>query len=290
MAQSLLDLTQQNLDSLKNLGRHKIESEVVTEELEQMIHAVEEIEDALNYLLDFSQGATKNVPEVREAIEDLIESGDALVESSRIIEDLQKVTCIQCQAKQDKGARTCNACGAMLPQQADEQGYGQTDSTFQVLEGDPTDLNRDEVMTDVMQELLQACDGFISGQVKADALRELLAKHREHTLQAQQKLQTLRTPEIPTEISAEDREIALDFVNLADEALDLLTEGVEQCLSGLSTMDAAATADDLETLRSGMREYYEGQQRMWQVRRLERQVDDYIQPLLKTSEEEVTTE
>lgn len=282
MAQSLLDLTQQNLDSMKNLARNKIESEVVSEELERMIEAVEEIEDALTFLLDFAQGSTKNVKEAREAIEDLIDSGDALVESSGIVEDLQKVTCVQCQAKQEKGSRACIACGALLPQQAEDQGYGSADSTFQVLEGDLTDLNRDEVMTDVMQELFQACDGFMNGQVKASKLGEIIARHLGFARQAQQKLDDLRTPTIPAEISSEDRAVAEDFVGLAEDALDLLTEGIEQCLSGLATMDRAVTADDLEALRSGMREYYEGQQRMWQVRRLERQLDDYIQPLVKT--------
>lgn len=282
MAQALLDLTQQNLDSMKNLARNKIESEVVSEELERMIEAVEEIEDALNFLLDFAQGSVKNVKEVREAIEDLIDSGDALVESSQIVEDLQKVTCIQCQTKQEKGSRTCVTCGALLPQQADDQGYGSTDSTFQVLEGDPTDLNRDEVMTDVMQELFGACDGFMNGQLKASLLRETIARHLALARQAQQKLDTFRTPAIPTDISSEDHAVAEDFVGLAEDALDQLTEGIEQCLSGLSSMDGAVADDDLETLRSGMREYYEGQQRMWQVRRLERQLDDYIQPLLET--------
>ncbi len=282
MAQSLLDLTQQNLDSMKNLARNKIESEVVSEELERMIEAVEEIEDTLNFLLDFAQGSVKNVKEVREAIEDLIDSGNALVESSQIVEDLQKVACIQCQMKQEKGSRTCVACGALLPQQAEAQSYGSADSTFQVLEGDPTDLNRDEVMTDVMQELFQACDGFMNGQAKASLLRETIARHLGFARQAQQKLDTLRTPAIPTDMSSEDHAVAEDFVGLAEDALDQLTEGIEQCLSGLSTMDHAVADDDLETLRSGMREYYEGQQRMWQVRRLERQLDDYIQPLLET--------
>lgn len=282
MAQALLDLTQQNLDSMKNLARNKIESEVVSEELERMIEAVEEIEDALNFLLDFAQGSVKDVKEVREAIEDLIDSGDALVESSQIVEDLQKVTCIQCQTKQERGSRTCVTCGALLPQQADDQGYGSTDSTFQVLEGDPTDLNRDEVMTDVMQELFGACDGFMNGQLKASLLRETIARHLALARQAQQKLDTFRTPAIPTDISSEDHAVAEDFVGLAEDALDQLTEGIEQCLSGLSSMDGAVADDDLETLRSGMREYYEGQQRMWQVRRLERQLDDYIQPLLET--------
>lgn len=281
MAQSLLDLTQQNLASMKNLGRNKIESEVVSEELERMIEAVEEIEDALTFLLDFSQGVTKNVKEAREAIEDLIDSGDALVESSTIVEDLQKVTCIQCQTKQEKGSRVCVACGAVLPQQAGDQNFGAADSTFQVLEGvTADDLDRDEVMTDVMQELFQACEDFINGQVKAAALQEIIARHLILAQQAQQKLDALRTPSIPTDATPEDRDVAEDFVGLAEDALDLLTQGIEQCLSGLSAMKKAAPVDDLETLRSGMREYYEGQQRMWQVRRLERQLDDYIQPLL----------
>ncbi len=281
MAQSLLDLTQNNLASMRNLGRNKIDSEVVSEELERMIEAVEEIEDALTFLLDFAQGTAKNTQEAREAIEDLIDSGDALVESSQIIEDLQKVTCVQCQTKQEKGSRVCVSCGAVLPQQAEDQSYGTADSTFQILEGVAADdLDRDEVMTDVMQELFQACDDFMNGQLKAVALQELVGHHLALAQQAQQKLDTLRTPSIPTEATPEDREVAEDFVGLAEDALDLLTQGIEQCLSGLSAMKAAAPIDDLETLRAGLREYYEGQQRMWQVRRLERQLDDYIQPLL----------
>ena len=282
MAQSLLDLTQENLSSMKNLARNKIESEVVGEELERMIEAIEEIEDALVFLLDFAQGASKNREEAREAIEDLIDSGDALVESSRIVEDLQKVTCIHCQTKQEKGSRTCISCGAILPQQADEASFGPSDSTFQVLEGDPTDLNRDEVMTDVMQELLQACDGFMDGSVKAADLRAVIARHSGFAKQAQDKLDAMATPAVPQDVSATDRAVAEDFVGLAEDALGLLTEGIQQCLHGLASMDQAVVADDLETLRSGMREYYEGQQRMWQVRRLERQLDDYIQPLLET--------
>lgn len=286
MAQSLLDLTQQNLASMKNLGRNKIESEVVSEELERMIEAVEEIEDALTFLLVFSQGASKNVEEAREAIEDLIDSGDALVESSSIVEDLQKVTCIQCQTKQEKGSRVCVSCGAVLPQQAEDQSFGAADSTFQILEGVAADdLDRDEVMTDVMQELFQACDDFLNGQLKAAALQEIISRHLALSQQAQKKLDQLRTPSIPTDATPEDREVAEDFVGLAEDALDLLTDGIEQCLSGLSAMHKAAAEDDLEMLRSGMREYYEGQQRMWQVRRLERKLDDYIQPLLKTQGE-----
>lgn len=274
MAQNLLDLTQHNLAEMKNLRRSKLDSEVLSEELERMVEAVEEIEDALLFLLEYAQGKAKNEEEVREAIDDLIDSGDALAESTEIVHQTGKVTCIQCQALQEKGARACVSCGATLPRQADEGIYGHQSSSFQVMEG--VDPEQGEVMTDVMHALFQACEAFLAGKLPA---RELIARIDQNTAAVEKALASLdrlQTPALPSEANLDEQDTARNFIDLAEDALILLSQGAAECLKGLSTITRAAQADDLDSVRSGMRSYYEGTQKMWQVRRLERELDDYL--------------
>jgi hypothetical protein len=285
MAQSLLDLTQQNLAEMKNLGRNKLDSQV-GEELERMVEALEDIEDALTLLLDYSQGTVNEVAEVQDAIDDLIDSGDALVESSRIVTEAHeragKVTCLQCQTVQDRASRTCARCGAVLPRPVDEGLEANAHSTFQLLEGDAAGSDGEEVMTDVMHALFQACEAFMAGRLPLQDLRAHVLRNTQSVEQALARLDRLQTPAVPSEVSPAEQETARNFIDLAEDALILLSQGAAECQDGLSTIAQAAEADDLETLRKGMRRYYEGTQKMWQVRRLERQFEEYLSPLLQT--------
>lgn len=277
MAQALLDITQQNLADLKAMSRDKSDSAVLNEELERMLAAVTDIEDVLLFLLDYADGRSTNREQVLVAIDDLIESGDALMESARFVAQIGQVTCVQCQTSQDKGVKTCVSCGALLPQQPDQGVYDvSTSSSFQLLEGDPTDLNREEVMTDVMHALFEACEAFMKGTLPVAELTTRVGENLHEVERAQRRLDQLRTPVLPQEASPQDQETAQDFIDLAEDALILLSQGVAECRQGLSTIQESALVDDLETLRSGMRRYFEGTQKMWQVRRLERDFDDYL--------------
>ena len=281
LAQELLDITQVNLAELKAMSRNKLDSAVLTEELERMVEAVEEIEDVLIFFLDYCQGAKCDDKKVQEAIEDLIESGDALAESTKIVAEVQeragKVTCVQCQAVQEKGAKSCVACGAMLPQLPEEGVYAHASSSFQVLEGNPEDVDRDEIMTDVMQELFEACEAFMKGRLTFETLAPQLDESLLGVDKAQAELHRMQVPSAPQEASHQEQDLAEEFIDLADDALVLLSQGVEECRQGVLLIRRGAESEDLETLRSGMRQYYEGTQKMWQVRRLEKQFTDYLE-------------
>lgn len=281
MAQELLDITQQNLVELKAMSRNKLDSAVLTEELERMVEAVEDIEDTLLFLLDYAHGTKCGKEQVNEAIEDLMDSGDSLAESIELVKEVHQrathVTCIQCQALQEKGARSCVACGAILPQLPQEGGAYSTKSSFQVLEGDPTDLSRDEVMTDVMHELFEACEAFMSGKETFQDLSPRLDESLKEVEKAQATLQRLQSPVMPDETTPPDQILAANFIDLAEDALILLSQGTAECQHGLLAMRNGAQIDDLEALRAGMRQYYEGTQKMWQVKRLDKQFSDYLE-------------
>ncbi len=280
MAQELLDITQQNLVELKAMSRNKLDSAVLTEELERMIEAVEDIEDTLIFLLEYAQGAKCDKKQVNEAIEDLMESGDALVESIQLVKEVHQrathVTCVQCQTLQEKGAKSCVACGAILPQLPQEGTYSTT-SSFQVLEGDPADLSRDEVMTDVMHELFQACEAFMGGKQTFQDLSPRLDASLKEVEKAQATLHRLQSPVMPDETTPPDQELAANFIDLAEDALILLSQGTAECQNGLLTMRNGAQLDDLEALRAGMRQYFEGTQKMLQVKRLDKKFSEYLE-------------
>lgn len=281
LAQELLDLTQHNLAELKAMARNKLDSAVLTEELARMTRAMEELEEDLDFLLDYSQGQVSDPQRVREALQDLMDSGDELAESVKLVREVQentgKVTCVQCQTTQEKGARVCVQCGAMLPQLPEEGVYTHGSSSFQVLEGDPADLDRDEIMTDVMHALFESCEAFMNGKLPGQELIQRVDAGLSEVSQAETRLNRLKTPELPSEVPGDEKPLAHNFIDLAEDALILLSMGVEECKKGLFSIRESAERDDLEALRAGMRTYYEGTQKMWQVRRLERQFTQYLE-------------
>jgi hypothetical protein len=282
LAQDVLAVTQENLVDMKQLSQQKLESVTLNEELSKMIEATEGVEDALAFLVDFADDPQIPEEQVREAIQELIESGDLLVQATELVQQYNetagKVTCVQCQAQQEPGSRVCEACGAQLPGLPGTGAYSTGDSSVDVREGKPEDaIDQEEVMTDVMKALFEACEEFLEGEKPVDDLEAHVMRNLSNIDDAEEALSALAVPAMPEEANPEERELSQGFIDLTEDALATLEQGVAECRLGLTQISEGARAQDQETMQEGMAIYYQGTQKMWQVKRLDHELTSYIE-------------
>jgi hypothetical protein len=290
LAQDALDVTQQHLAEMKEVSRQKLDSVTLNEELARMIEAAEGVEDALSFLIDFSDDPEMPQDQVREAIDELIESGDLLVEATNLVTEYGKtagkVTCVRCQTAQEPGNRVCASCGAQLPSLPGTGAYSPGNSSMQVREGKAEDvIDQEEVMTDVMKALFDACEEFMEGRKTFADLDSHLARSLSNVDHAERALSELEAPAVPEEATPEERELAQGFINMTEDALATLEQGVAECRVGLNQIGQGARSQEPEMVKEGMGIYYQGTQKLWQVKRLDHELTQYIEADDKTPDQ-----
>ena len=116
-------------------------------------------------------------------------------------------------------------------------------------------------------------------------LNSHLARNLANVERAREALAELALPAVPEEANPEERELSQGFINLADDALASLEQGVAECQAGLTRIGQAANAQDPEGVREGMANYYQGTQKMWAVKRLDHELTQYIEADDRTPEQ-----
>ncbi len=276
--QEYLETVHENLEELQAILETPPESAILNEETAKMVEAMEGVADALEVLLEYADNPNLDPERVKDALELLKESGDRGAEATKAVEEYNesagKITCMHCETKNPPGSKVCSGCQRPLPMASD---IG-TQSSFQVMEGGKTepDFTKQTVMTDMMKELFEKCEEFMEGGVDPQTLLTLLDTREKQLDEAEEKLSELQPPEIPEEADEEEKVVAKKFVDLADDTLELLYTGIEECRQGLEKIRQAVAARDQELMQEGIRYYFQGNQRMWQVWRLDNAFDAYM--------------
>ena len=297
LADDMNDSVRATHKELQIASRQEIDSTLLSDEIANMIEALEGMEDALLVFSAFADGEEEIDEETLEdAVQQLKESGQKMVESTAGVqeynENLGKVTCVKCGHKQDPGGATsCVSCGAVLPVQPGSGVYT-TASSFQVMEGETTE-NSNTVMTTVMKELFDRCEAFERLELPAEEFLAYLDESEAKIEVAEEKLTRLHAqlPGIPEEATEEEADMSQQFIDLGEDALALLAVGLDESREGLDKMRLCVLEDQPGLMKEGMRLYFEGTQKMWQVKRLEKQIDDCLpddEPEATAPEETVT--
>ena len=275
---------QKSIGDLQLVVKASNDSTVIQEETPKMLEAMELMEEALTVLIAYCDG-TASADDAVQALEDL-ESGTQTVHGARVnveahSESYGKVICPACSTP-NAPAKFCAKCGASLPQMAGSDVYSSWSSTssFQVLEGDASDSSRDMVVTDVMKDLFESCDKFLRGKLPIDELMAKLDVSQANIDSAKAELSKLHPPPIPDEVEEEERAKLQEVIDLCADSLELLNQGVEECEYGIRQIRQGAQEENQAMINEGQQFYFQGCQKIWQVKR----VDDTLQAYIKEDE------
>ncbi|MBN9417907.1 MAG: hypothetical protein J0I12_20840 [Candidatus Eremiobacteraeota bacterium] len=274
-----IEQTQQGIKEMQAVVKAPHESTVIQEETPKALEAMEGIEEALLAIVAYcdAQGSEE---EVRAALRDLQELTKEMLDSKSSLdthaENYGKVLCPHCQAPNAPNLKSCVKCNRMLPQMTGSDVYGQGASSFQALEGDAADSSRDGVVTTTMKEVFDANEAFLTDKMALEDFLAVMDDYLEKTEDAKKNLSKYHAPPVPPEATEEERAKAQEFIDLCAEALELLGQGVEECEYGLQCMRDGAADDDRDKMTEGQRFFYEGSQKMWQVRRVDEALQKYI--------------
>lgn len=276
-----MEKTQAGINDMQLLVKAPHESTVIQEETPKALEAMEAMEEALQTLIAFCDESASE-DEARAALEDLEQATIRLMAGKEALdshsERYGKVICPHCQAANPPQNKSCQSCSRVLPQMTGSEVYGTigTQSSFQMLEGDSPDTSRDNVMTTTMQELFDACANLQRKKMDLDDFLALMDSYLQKTRDAKKNLTKYHAPPIPEEATEEEQAKAQEFIDLCNESLELLNQGVEECEYGLQQMRRGAEEDSQEMLVEGQKFFYEGSQKMWQVRRVDEALQKYI--------------
>ncbi len=279
--QGYLDIVRKGMADLQPTLQAQNDSALLSESAASMLEAMEGVEDALVILLELPGNPNMDEARLQDALVRLRESGNkgaAATEDVRSFnETAGKVACIHCSTLNPMEARVCSNCARPMPL-AKFGGQG----TMEIREGGQRsggagpDFNQETIMTDVMKMLFDQCEAFEKGEIEAQTLLSTLDAREAEIRRAEEKLSEFRSPEIPEEAEGEEREVSQLFVNMADDALDMLSTALGQCQDGLDRIRQGIEAGNLDLMDEGRESYYEGCQKMWEVWKLDNALDNYL--------------
>lgn len=279
LAVQQMEKTQKGIQEMTVVVKAPHESSVIQEETPKVLEAMEGIEEALLAVISYCDDQASEA-DLKQALQDLQDYTRVMLEGKVNLdahsESYGKILCPHCQAPNAPTTKSCAKCNRVLPQMTGSDVYGQTGSSFQALEGEAADTSRDGVVTTTMKEVFDACEDFHGDKMSLEGFLAVMDDYLAKTADAKKKLSKYHAPPVPPEATPEEAAKAQEFIDLCAEALELLGQGVEECEYGLTQMRDGASEDSNEKMVEGQRFFYEGSQKMWQVRRLDEALQKYI--------------
>lgn len=262
------------------------ESPLVVEEIPNVLEAIEAMEDALETLKGLetpSDAIDTTLTQFQEAVERLTRSNEILKQHNQTF---GKMVCPHCQALNQAAARTCEKCHGVLPQFTGSEVYGSwSTSSFQVGEGETATGTRGPVVTRSMQALADSCAAYEKGEMSQEDFLKVLETNRENVQRAETRLASLEMPPVPEEATEEERAKCEEFLAFAGDTIGLLSQGVAQCTAGLEKLEKYALEDKTTDLQEGLREFFEGCNRMLQIEEVAKNFVAALPPKVETEEQ-----
>ncbi len=278
LCQAQLVEIQKGIAQVKLASNTPTHSTTVMEEGAKIMDAMEGIEEALETLLAYSESKDGKADVAREAMKELEAATMELAAANTTIQDFNdrygKIVCPSCSTLNVPTNRMCSQCNRQLPQMTGSEEFG-GGANSQMEFSDSEDLGA-PVMTDVMKELFDACEGFQAGKVSADELLAICDRLDQGVVHARETLSKLRLPPIPADAPEDQVKDANDVSEVIVGGIGLMEQGIEDCEFGIAKIRSGVLTESNEDLREGQTFYFQGCQYMWQVRRLQEQFQAYI--------------
>lgn len=274
-ANGMHDQVRQGLVDFHKLTSQPTEETRLIEEFPKMLAALEGLDDTLQDILDACVDSQAPDPEVlKRALEQFENHAVDLHRVTQTIETYNqsagKIPCPTCQTYNSPGTRFCTGCQRSLPQVAGGEGFGAQPGTLQVMEDDGVGaLVGGPLITEKMKILNDACIALDNGELEEDAFLALLDEMEAECHTTEAGLAEMSAPEIPPEATDDEAERLQEFVDLAEDALALLSLGVSECLAGLEMFRAYVHNRKPEDSLEGARLYFEGIQKLYQVQKVD---------------------
>lgn len=278
-----LEIVRNGMAELRATLSSQSDSALLSESAATLLEAMEGVEDALQVLLELADNPALEPQRVQDALQRLRESGDRGAEATAVVREFNEsvgmVACIHCSTMNPPEVRVCSKCARPMPL-AKFGSSGQ--ATMEIREGGMArgggapDFTQETVMTDTIKALFDMCEAYEKGEIEAQTLISLLDSRQSEIEQAAQKLSAFKAPDIPSEASDEEREVSEQFVQLTNDALDMLDAGLAQCQDGLDKIRHGLETGNLDLMDQGRELYYEGCQKMWEIWRLDNAMDGYL--------------
>ena len=286
VAAKMLEHVRRSLTQVHAAARLAPTSAVAEEEIPRTLEAMEALEDALGFL----RGVTDPAEDVEFALSSLQDAVERVAASAAQMrahdETFGKTICPHCGAFNPAHARTCETCKAMLPQFTGSDIYGTWAATsMQVAEGAHLEGSRGSVVTRSMKALSDACEQYENGKLGPEAFLALLAENEANVRKAEARLQQLKLPDVPEEATDEEREKAEEFLAMGGDAIGLLAQGVAECQAGLQQLERYVQTDQVVDMREGLRQFFEGCQKLLQIELVARTFVAALPPIPETSAE-----
>lgn len=260
------------------------QSQSVQDEVAKLREAYELHEEAISMFHEVLEGDTE--PEdFDKAQKLLIEASERLSdhkeELERLGESEGKVSCIRCGQLNEPGHRSCNSCGAQLPQQA---GMGGLSSTMTIQEGEgPAALDEGElVMTAHLEKLFSAVNEIAEercSEAEFEQVLDWMDGLMETAISTMPELPEISPPAEATEEHLE--QIASLKAELEEQRL-LALDGMGQIRDALDVMQHFLEQRDKDVLVRGVREVRDGAIKMQAA---EKALSILTAALKKTAEE-----
>ena len=255
-----------SLFQLASITSKPLSSALLGEEAARMQDALEAMEDALLTLQAYSDGEEIERPEVEEAIELLTAQTDEVNAATRAVNSFNaldgKVLCPHCEAPNAPASRSCQKCNRTLPQMVSDASA----TSFEVKEGDASPVELDQpVLSEKLVAFLDSLDALHEGKLSSAEFLELL-DHTEASIDvAEQRAFSLQVPPLTPDIEDADLQRAKRVLELTEEGLESLRQGLAECRAALVSLRACAEQHTFEQLADAGRAYFLGTQKMFKV-------------------------
>ena len=126
------------------------------------------------------------------------------------------------------------------------------------------------VVTRTMKALYDVCEAYEKGTVTQQEFLAALKANEARVRHAEATLAALTLPDIPEDATDAERDRAQEFLIFGGDALGLLAQGTGHCMAGLMTLENYAREDQVADMRDGLKQYFEGCQKLLQIERVGR--------------------
>lgn len=267
--------TEQLEDQFDLAVQGETNSLVMLEELPKLRESLDihgELLDRFEELLDDLQEES-----LAALVEDLTEIVDSIEESSKVFvqaaEMEGKTVCVQCGHANPASHRTCESCGAKLPQMVDPAMLSQ--STFEV--GEKSELERQTEEYDYQMglntyRLFEAAYNFYEGHIDEEAFRQEIELSRKTVEASEDGIASLTTREITDKqedrMSPEQLQTFRDSQEMFLETKHLLEDGIDEWMEGLDSFEQYIETRHRPTLESGIHQIFVASQKIHKVQKL----------------------
>jgi ribosomal protein L40E len=265
-----LEKYQEHLDNMRmdmqGASFLPIEDNMIKDEVESSLDAIDIADEACDIIGSYLD--TGDESELDIAIENLKESTSLLKKALTIFSEASeregKISCLRCGALNEPANKNCVKCKAVLTKMP-----GQGSSTFAVGESGEIKSGNDQdfVMTENLLKLLQAVEKYVNGRIEYDEFDSTLKwmeKLLTDTLDESNNIPKINLNMVP---QAQRAKVAKQM-QVAEEAVALLQEGIEDFLEAIAVMRQAGIDEDMVHIREGVDLAIEASKKLQRVERM----------------------